>query len=681
MFKVHASRMFLAMFALLVCAGMLQAQTPPASPLTATPSSVSVSWSKGTSTGTSQAVLVKVAAGTDAFVIDPSTVPFWLSLDILSGTATTAGQTVNFSASSNAGSLAAGNYSGSVHAKVSTFQDLLIPVAITVNDPASTLSVQTTTNLNFTWIPGTAIPTATLTAVSSDQPIAFSVSASNAAGNPATPNWISTNETTGIAYNFGSPVTVSFLPDVLNNAPVGTVLVGTVTITAGAQTFPETYNITIGEPPATITRIFPNQTPVHASGNLTVIVTGTGFGDATSPAPSGAVYTANPTTVTLQYGAGPTSGILGPSGIGGTVVVADSTTLILTIPFQDNAMPTPNAILAAGTVTIQIQNGALGSVVSIPLTVTTAPIIYSVTDAAALQEAAPGTNPSFAPYEMITIFGDNLDTGAAVSGAPDATFHKYPTTLTVPAAGGNPLSVSFYKQGVIGAGTHLADAPLLFVNNNQINAMVPAAVAGAGVTSLQIVVTYNAVPSTAYDATPIASNPGIFTTGSSGQGQGAIVLSNGTVNSSTSNSTKAVKGTSTVMVYLSGMGAPDSTATDTVSTKAATFPGACISVASFDTAVNPAWTSADGAIVQAAKIDAGHFAPCFATVKVTATIGGQAATVSYAGWVADSLAGLYQVNLAVPKAAASGNSIPVQVTVTTGGHSYSTQTGVTMAIQ
>jgi uncharacterized protein (TIGR03437 family) len=48
------------------------------------------------------------------------------------------------------------------------------------------------------------------------------------------------------------------------------------------------------------------------------------------------------------------------------------------------------------------------------------------------------------------------------------------------------------------------------------------------------------------------------------------------------------------------------------------------------------------------------------------TIGGQAATVSYAGFVADSIAGLYQVNAAVP-AVGSGTAAQFPVVVTMGG--------------
>ena len=86
----------------------------------------------------------------------------------------------------------------------------------------------------------------------------------------------------------------------------------------------------------------------------------------------------------------------------------------------------------------------------------------------------------------------------------------------------------------------------------------------------------------------------------------------------------------------------------------------------------------DGAVIQAAKLTTNHFPPCMATANaVTVTVGGLAATVTYAGWVGDSVAGLYQINATLSKTIATGNALPVVVTV--GG--VTAQTGVTMAVQ
>ena len=44
----------------------------------------------------------------------------------------------------------------------------------------------------------------------------------------------------------------------------------------------------------------------------------------------------------------------------------------------------------------------------------------------------------------------------------------------------------------------------------------------------------------------------------------------------------------------------------------------------------------------------------------------ECATVTYAGWVAGSVAGLYQINATVPTKATAGKSLPVVVTVGSG---------------
>ena len=60
------------------------------------------------------------------------------------------------------------------------------------------------------------------------------------------------------------------------------------------------------------------------------------------------------------------------------------------------------------------------------------------------------------------------------------------------------------------------------------------------------------------------------------------------------------------------------------------------------------------------------------------TIGGVAATVTYAGWVQDSVAGLYQINVTIPKATTSVTPVAVPVTVTVDG--VPAQTGATMYV-
>ena len=72
-------------------------------------------------------------------------------------------------------------------------------------------------------------------------------------------------------------------------------------------------------------------------------------------------------------------------------------------------------------------------------------------------------------------------------------------------------------------------APLLYVSDKQSSAIVPYAVAGR--TSVDVQVEYRGVRSDPVTVPVLASRPGIFSLDSTGQGQGAILNEDGTVNS------------------------------------------------------------------------------------------------------------------------------------------------------
>ncbi len=679
MLKFSANKILVAASALLFCAGFAQAATP-ASPLTASPTFVSISYQLPSTPGAAVPVTLTIASGADLFVIDPTTVPSWLTYTETGNTAVPASPgpavSVSFVASAAAGSLTAGVYSAPVHVRVSGYQDLVIPVSLAVADVASTVSVQyngaaeaDNSTITIPWVYGsTPYPSAALTVLSSDSPVSFSTGSS--VTTPAnTVDWIQLGATSAIAYNYGTPVSLNFLTDVLQNSKVGDSLQGQVTITYGSGPTVIHINIVINvtEPNATLSAtnpIFPAYTPKHGSGSLTVVVTGSGFGTLAQG------YT-SATTVSVAYGAVTltdlTTIISSVGAVHGAVSVVNPTTMILTIPWED---ATPVSILnTVQPVTISITNGLGGETpVTATLNVTTDPIIYTVTDGAALEVPASGATPKFAPYEMVTIFGDNFGpvAGTPVIGTLDGV-SRFPTTVT---AGGVALTVEVNKQD----GTLIADANILFVSNNQINLMVPSgAIPTAAITGLQFVVTSGIHSSQPFLAAPATVNPGIFTTSSTGQGQGAILLSNFTVNSDTN---KAAPG-STVVIYATGLGIPNSSAPDTASTTAAKFPSSCISVASYVTAEGiTAPATADGAVLVGTEIQTNKLPPCFASAnQVTVSIGGLGATVTYAGWVSGSVTGLYQINATVPTKAAAGD-LPVAVTI--GG--VTSQAGVTVAV-
>ena len=158
-------------------------------------------------------------------------------------------------------------------------------------------------------------------------------------------------------------------------------------------------------------------------------------------------------------------------------------------------------------------------------------------------------------------------------------------------------------------------ARVLYNTATQAGAIVPAAVAGKAQTA--VVAAYGAQASPVITKPVAASAPGIFTANASGSGTGAIVNQSGSINSSAA---PAPKG-SIVAIYLTGGG----------------------------TAI--------------------------ATASTTVTIGGQTATVAYAG-AAPGIAGLDQVNATIPANAASG-TLPIIIAIA----GNASQAGVTVNVQ
>jgi hypothetical protein len=188
----------------------------------------------------------------------------------------------------------------------------------------------------------------------------------------------------------------------------------------------------------------------------------------------------------------------------------------------------------------------------------------------------------------------------------------------------------------------------------------------------------------------------------------------------------ATGGTSTVAIYMTGLGIPDSTATNVSTNLTTTYSTNCLAPlgsagtltvapggymgtvntpASVTNAApyypgssyvvpSPLWTSIDGAIINTSILQ-GNSAPCFlsadagATNLITVTIGTTPLTVvgteiTYAGFAPGSIAGLYQINVAVPTGignATTAAQFPVVVTMGSGGTAISSQAGVTMWVK
>ena len=174
-------------------------------------------------------------------------------------------------------------------------------------------------------------------------------------------------------------------------------------------------------------------------------------------------------------------------------------------------------------------------------------------------------------------------------------------------------------------------APVVYAGLTQISAVVPYGVAGAS--AARVEVECRGARSGAVSLAVAASAPGIFTTDSSGQGQGAILNQDNTVNSA---GNPAARG-SVVQVFATGEGQTDP-------------PGVDGKLAS-EPLPKP-------------------------LLPVSVTIGGVRAEVLYAGGAPNLIAGVFQVNARVPEGLAPGAQ-PVVLTV----GAASSQPGVTVAVK
>jgi uncharacterized protein (TIGR03437 family) len=234
-----------------------------------------------------------------------------------------------------------------------------------------------------------------------------------------------------------------------------------------------------------------------------------------------------------------------------------------------------------------------------------------------LVNAASYQRPA-APGMILSVFGVALASGIAQAAAM-----PLPATL---------LSTSATING--------ASAPLFYVSPGQVNLMIPFE-AQAGTATVTLTAGGTSVSqSLAIGATA----PGLFSMDESGGGQGAILIANtptvaAPVGSVPNRDARpAQRGVDSVSIYCTGLGA--------VTNQPAT-----------------------GAAASANPLSRTTAAP-------TVTIGGVPAEVTYSG-LAPGFAGLYQIDVLVPSAAAAGDAVPV-VVVVIGGVASNT---VTIAVR
>jgi uncharacterized protein (TIGR03437 family) len=186
-------------------------------------------------------------------------------------------------------------------------------------------------------------------------------------------------------------------------------------------------------------------------------------------------------------------------------------------------------------------------------------------------------------------------------------------------------------------------APLTYVSATQINCVVPYEVAGLLSPSVQV--TYAGQTSNVYSLSAAATVPGIFSQNGSGSGPGAVLNASGTVNGPNS---PAAKG-SIIVIYMTGEGQTSG--------------------------VNGA-RGVTGSVTQVTTLPNGNpFTPQPLFIPAV-TIGGQPATIQFYGEAPGDVAGVMQLNVVVPTAAASGTDA---LMVSIGG--ASSQSGITVSVQ
>lgn len=274
----------------------------------------------------------------------------------------------------------------------------------------------------------------------------------------------------------------------------------------------------------------------------------------------------------------------------------------------------------ATTLNVIVSNPAPGGdSAALNLVVGAASTIQSVVNAANLLTG------SVSPGELITLFGADIG----------------PTTPAILADANND-GFADVTLGTITATVDGVAAPLVYVSQNQITLQVPyEATIGAGKVLSVTKGTGAAVTTT---VTIVANAPGIFTLDGSGAGTAAALNYNATTGLYSVNaSSNAAKLGDTVVFYVTGEG--DYATTITPRTGLI-----------FPTTISPV--------------------PQLSPLPVV-TIGGAAATVSYAGPSVGSLLGLLQLNVVVPAGSTIGAAVPIFINI--GG--VASQSGVTLTLK
>lgn len=753
---LRLSRIFFVLFALMACTSYVHAQTT----LTASPTTINLlciigqacTANGGGITYQASSTLTATASGSPSapFTVAAPSVP-WLTLTVPAspdtGTATLTFSVTPAWTSLNAGLNTTTVQLSSADATNGTGITFTVNLLVQAATPVLTVKGGLNTLNPAVYLTGSPAPVLSLTLLSSSGlPVPFTIgTSSTATAEGVGSGWLVAQTTSGIAYSWGT--TVSFTTsNAATLAAPGEILTGQITVTpsgASAIILPVNINVSAGAPVISASGVTPSLVPLLASGvtpgYVTFVLKGSGF-------------ISSPATQKTKVFYGGTAATCTNLILTDYVTILNSSYIQVQVPYTSTGAPFATA--GAAAFVIGVANGQSPVIATSTATVgvTAAPIISGITSASSFVDAAPGTNPKIAPYDIISIFGNNLcplctGTNNVLVGAPDSVYFRFPTFLS--PDGSHKITVTFSKPG---ASTTNLPGYLLFATNNQINVAVPGALStlegttapNVGLVNVQVgydTATPAVNVSAAFPVAYAAVDPGIFTIESSGQGQAAI-LDNSTFNlNSQPHPADTSAGTSTFQLYLTGLGIPDSTATNsTTATAGSWFAGTfnCIAptggavgsasnvaagpgsyeqtvntpatwnpintVAALETSYvvpNPLWSSIDGAVMSTSFLNANIGVPCFLGTDastsadyITVTIGTTVPTVlnaqtgtglagiAYAGFAPNAIAGLYQIDVTLAQGTGTGMTAQYPITVSINGTAaVTTQSGVTMWIK
>jgi uncharacterized protein (TIGR03118 family) len=243
--------------------------------------------------------------------------------------------------------------------------------------------------------------------------------------------------------------------------------------------------------------------------------------------------------------------------------------------------------------------------------------INNITNAAS-QVVATAVSPG----EIVELNGFTLGPSPRVANA-------IPTTGVL----GTTVGTTTATSGVTSVTFNGTAAPIFYASAGATSVSVPYEVAGSAMAS--VVVTYKNNISAAFSIPVAATAPGLFTVNETGSGAAIAINFDGTLNSATNATPRGFP----ILLYATGEGQTDPTGTD-------------------------------GAVA-AGEFVRTPYAP------VSLMIGGQAATVVYAGSSPGNLAGVMVVEAIVPTTASAGAAVPVVLTV--GG--VASQTTATISLK